>query len=81
MVKKVAVLVVEFEDDENDIEDTSGLATWVEAAMGNSRQVDVTAYSTPEDLAADVRDGYSIYSNLGDAQPVASVQDSPVPKI
>lgn len=78
MVKKVAVLVVEFEDDDNDIEDTSSLATWVETAMGRSRHVDVTAYSDPDDLAADVKDGFSIYSNLNDAQPVSSVQEIPV---
>jgi hypothetical protein len=81
MVKKVAVVVVEFEDDENDIEDTSSLAMWVEAAMGRSRSVDVTAYSTPEDLAADVKDGHSIFSNLNHTQPVTSVQDTPAPKM
>ena len=77
MVKKVAVLVVEFEDADNNIEDISDLAMWVEAAMGYSRRVDATAYSTPDDLADDVNNGHSIYSDLNDTQPVPRVPVSP----
>lgn len=63
MTKKMALIAVEFDDADNNFEDASDLATYVDGLLSKELQgVDVTVYSSPEAALADANDGLGIFA-------------------
>lgn len=74
MTRKLAVIAVAFDDPEDDIQDTSDMATWVQTALGIGG-VDVTVYSSPEALVADTAEVNSVFSEGRQGTPVPHHED------
>jgi hypothetical protein len=62
MVKKLAVITVEFDDPEDNFEDASDFATYVEGKLDDLNGLEVLVYSTPSALAADTTEGLGIFA-------------------
>lgn len=62
MTKKKALVLVEFDDPEDDFTDTTHFAQYIAAVTGELKGGDVTVYANPGDLMADIDKGYSIFA-------------------
>ena len=62
MAKKMAVIAVEFDDPDDNFADASDFAFYVECSLNKLNDLDVTVYSTPDDLAQDTAEGYGIFA-------------------
>lgn len=63
MTKKMALIAVEFDDADNNFEDASDLATYVDGLLSKDlKGVDVTVYSSPEAALEDSKDGLGIFA-------------------
>ncbi len=62
MAKKMAVIAVEFDDPDDNFEDASDFAVYVESRLNKLNDLDVTVYSTPDALAQDAAEGYGIFA-------------------
>lgn len=78
MTRKMAVIAVEFDDDEENFENASDLASYVEVHLSGLNKIDVTVYATPEALVEDSQDGFGIYAfdRENPATPIGSVAET-----
>jgi hypothetical protein len=79
MTKKMALIAVEFDDPDNNFEDASDLATFVDGLLSQRLTgVDVTVYSTPEAVLADTNDGVGIFAKdrSGAAESIKSAAET-----
>ena len=77
MAKKVAVVVVEFDDPEENFETAADFATYVDIVMHELRGKDVTVYVNPEELVLDTEEGNTPFSDGRQDRPalLGRVQD------
>lgn len=78
MTRKMAVIAIEFDDDEENYENASDLAEFVESHLSGLNKINVNVYATPEALVEDSRDGFGIYAydRENSATPIGFVAET-----
>jgi hypothetical protein len=63
MVKRAAILIVEFDDEDEMFNDAADFSTFCDQALRpHLSGLDVTVYATPEDLILDTAEGFTVFS-------------------